>query len=256
MALKWRTRGQFYIAPRDDSGNPQAFKDAGCADIGTASIALKVDQGRHKESCSGQDLDDFVFDKGKEGTFSIGLSEYTPANLLMALNGTEVAVAVSPTVVAAETGPDAIEAGDYAQLGGATPHQNITGLVVTTQDSPPGTLVVTTDYTLDAVTGLVKFVTAQPAGVAFAYSHTDMKGVAMLNAGTLERWVKFTGKNYAQASKDELVDLYRVQFPPTSAFDLLPNDLGILTLAGTILADTNKPVGGSLGQFGFIHRGA
>lgn len=255
MALKWRTRGQFFIAPRDTEGNPQAFDDAGCADLGTASIGLTVEQGEHIESCSGQDLVDFTFDKAKKGSFAIGLTEFTPANLLMALNGTAAAAAGAPVVVAAEDGPLAMLAGQYAQLGGLDPHQNITGLVVTDIGSPGGVLTVTTDYTLDAVTGLVKFLVDTDGQVTFAYSHTDMKSIAMLTQGSLERWVKFTGKNVAQGGLDEIVDLYRVRFPPTTAFDLLPNDLGVLTLNGTIIADTNKPVGGALGQFGIIHRG-
>lgn len=253
--FKWRTRGQVLIAARDDDGNPGAFNDAGCADLGTANIALNENTGSHIESCTGQDLEDATWSKGKSGEFSLGLTDYTTPNLLMALNGTVAPAAGSATVVSNEDGPVNIEDGQYAQLGGATPHQNITGLVVTDIGSPGGVLVLDTDYTLDAVTGLVKFLTA--VGQAqFDYSHTDMAMISLLSAGTLERWVKFNGFNTQNGNKKELIDLYRVRFAPTNAFSLLPDDLGVLTLAGKILADTNKPVDGALGRFGSIHREA
>jgi hypothetical protein len=254
--LKWRTRGQFLIAERTAAGVPKGFNDAGCADLGTASVNLSIDQGSHVESCSGQDLEDFTYTKSKKGEFAIGLTEFTTANLLMALNGTKVDAAISPTVVSGEVGPTDLEAGQYVQLGGATPHQTITGLVVNDASvSPAVPLVLATDYELDAVTGLIKMLNDQDGPLTFDYSHTDLQMIAMLSAGTLERWVKFNGFNTAQNDRLEIVDLYRVNFPPTNAFALLPDDLGVLTLTGKILADSTKPNNGPLGRFGCIHSG-
>lgn len=248
---KFAPQGKILIALRT-AGVPGIFNETGCAD--DLSVSFSTDRFQHKETCTGQHGIDAEGITGNTGTIATTLTDFTVFNMLLALSGTLIAAATTPTSVSAEVLPTGITVGQYAALGGATPHQNITSLVLTdSTPSTPITLVLGTDYVVDVGAGTVQFLTipgTQPYKAA--YSHQNDAQIALLTAGQNEYYFRFNAINTQNSNKLSIVELYRVRFDPTSKFDLLPAELSTFPLSGSLLLDSTKPFGGQLGQYGRI----
>lgn len=247
--MKIQYRGRVYLGVRDTNGVSGPMKFVGCADA--LAIAMSNETFEHTSKCDSNDAVDFRGTKSQSAEVSLTLTELSKSNLMLALQGDATAQS-SPGTVTNENLPAGIEVGDVVMLGGATPHQNITALVLEDGGSPGGTLVADTDYTLDAEHGTVTFLT-EPDGVVVAdYGYTDMAYVSMFTAGSLEYWLRFDNVNKASADDPGVVDLYRVRLEPLSNLDLLSDELATLDLTGAVLIDDKKSSSGALGQFGRI----
>jgi hypothetical protein len=115
----------------------------------------------------------------------------------------------------------------------------------------PATLVLGTDYTLDAAERddhhpEHRHVRAAVQGELLAQ---DPQILAALTQGQLIRWMRFNGFNVPNASKAVNVDMFKAQFAPTSAFDLLPDDYGLMELKFTLLQDQSRPSNDARGQY-------
>jgi hypothetical protein len=264
MSTKFFPRGVVLLAQRDDSVSPAvplAFKSFGCADV--INLGMTVESFEHIEKCTGQDLVDFRGTKSKKAELQLTGSEWTLQNMLLGLNATRTAADSAPqTPVVGELSPDEMESGDFFLLGGATPHQNITALtIVDSTTGSPIALTVDVDYSFDAVFGWVKLL-KDPVAEGWTlplvcnYTYQDQESLAMLNAGTLERWMRFNVVDKANELRKSVVDLYRVQFDPTSALNLLPDELGQIDLRGNALYDDTRPSSDEFGSFGRMTRAA
>lgn len=122
------------------------------------------------------------------------------------------------------------------------------------QDSAtsPDTLVANTDYTLDAETGKVTFLTAggvQPYVVD--YSHQDPASVSLLTASQKEYALFFEGINTRDNNAKGSLEVYRVRFDPAQLLDFLSDDLQQMQLTGSMLADPSKETTDTeFGQYG------
>jgi hypothetical protein len=253
MSLKFSPQGVILAGNRDaTTGFPLAMKPTGCADDLTVAFAL--DTFEHIESCSGQRSVDFRGTKSKKATMNMTLTDYSSDNLIIALNGTLTAAAGAPVAVVAEVLPTGMLVGDYALLGGGSPNTVITLLSIVDSAGTPATLVAGTDYVLDATAGTVQILNLGAYVQPFkaSYSHQNQAQVTMLTTGQVEKWVRFNVVDTANANRKSVVDLYRVLFDPTTDFPLLADELAQLKLAGSVLIDDKKPLGGALGQFGRI----
>ena len=150
-------------------------------------------------------------------------------------------VAASPGVVAQEELPEGIEVGDYYFLGGKTRHRAITGLVIYDSDSPATTLTLNTDYTLDAASGRVEFLTVpttQPYTASYGY--TDPQYVSM-NTSAQRRWaLDYEFINKRNSNDAGSLELYQVIFDPADNLDFQSDDLQVMTLKFSALADTDR----------------
>jgi hypothetical protein len=247
--MKMQFRGKVYLGVRDNDGKPGPMKFVGCADA--LAIAMSVETFEHTSKCDSNDAIDFRGTKSQSAEVSLTLTELSKDNLKLALLGDSQA-ASSPGTVTGEALPSGIVTGDRVILGGATPHQTITGLVLTDTGSPGGTLVAGTDYTLDAEHGTVEFLTTPDGDVEADYGYTDLAYVSMFTAGAQEYWLRFDNVNKADADEPGVVDLYRVRLEPLANLDLLSDELAQLELSGAVLVDDKKSSAGALGQFGRI----
>lgn len=250
--LKWKPRGVVLFGTRDTTvspNKPKVFGGDNCAD--QISLALNTTTFDHTSKCGAVDALDYSAIKSLSADLTIDLTDYTPANLLLGLNAGSVVAEVSATAVTGEVLPAALVAGDTVALGGANPHFNLTAVVVHDSAGSPATLALTTDYTVDAPNGMIHIVNVgsyvQPFTVN--YSHQDPLILAALAAGQVERWVRFNGFNVANANKLVDVDMFRAQLAPTAAFDLLPDDIGTMSLKAKLLADLSRPVTDPRGQY-------
>lgn len=85
---------------------------------------------------------------------SLTLREWNAANLAWALSGTATELTAAGATVTDEavTIP---KPGEYIQLGGSTPRRNVSVVSVNNASTPATVYSATTDYEVDAVTGLI-----------------------------------------------------------------------------------------------------
>lgn len=243
-------RGNTYLATRDDveiTGPALLF----CQDA--LSIALTTDSFEHINKCGPVDVPDYRGTKSSSGEVTFSYATVEDKKFAVGVLGTVNAAEVAPVAVTGELAPAGLVAGDVYFLGGIENHRNITSLVVTDSATSPGTLVLTSDYTFDASTGMVTIV--DPSGftqpLSFAYSHQDPASVSMLSAGSPVYFLRFENINKANNNDPGSLELYKVRFDPAALIDFLSDELQILELKGSVLADSAKAVTDTeFGQFG------
>jgi len=79
-----------------------------------------------------------------------------------------------------------------------------------------------------------------PADTALAISYTKkaVDVVELLTTAGSEYIARFVGLNEAQSGTPVVVDLWRVKFGPTQAWDLIGDEFGAIELAGKLLKDS------------------
>ncbi|MBS0242255.1 MAG: hypothetical protein JSS20_08760, partial [Proteobacteria bacterium] len=147
---------------------------------------------------------------------------------------------------------DGAVAGDVFLLGGKTPRGHVSSVSLVTAGSPSTSLTVDEDYTLDATRGEVTFLTDQPDGVVADYSYVPKEKTSLLTAGQAEYQVTFDYINKANDNQPGRFVVYRVRFDPAKAIDMLSDELQVLELDGSVLADLDRDASDEeFGQFGF-----
>jgi hypothetical protein len=242
-------RGPIFLAPLDANGNPGMSFQL-CTD--TFAISLATTPFDHFNKCGPVDVVDFHGIKDQSGSLDISFAEESDKIFAMGVLGT-VTGAGSPGTVTAEALPLNIAVGDIYFLGGGHRHRAITALVITDDATP---LTLNTDYTLDAASGKVTFLTAGPGGSpndAFlaAYGYTDPASVSMFTSPAKEYFLNHEFINKANNNKPGSIELYRVRFDPANNLDFMSPELQIMDLKGSALANLNKLVTDlEMGQFG------
>jgi len=233
-------RGNLYLAEVVD-GVVGPYKIKICPD--SMNVELAVDRWEHINKCGPVDVPDASGDKASSGKVSFSFANVEDANYALAVLGTRVTGGAGS--ISDEQLPNNIEAGDIWFLGGSHRHRNITSLVI-------GALVLDTDYTLNAVTGMVRFLTDQTGspGPTADYTYDDPDFVSMLTAATKEYSAMYEFINKQQANKEGSIELYKLRLSPASNMDYQSDEAQIPALEGTVLADTSKELDDELGQFG------
>lgn len=245
-------QGKLYIATRQTSGQPGAFRYVGnCSQL---KIQLSVDKIQHHESVTGQRLLDFQMVKENKCDIDFTLDEFEQNNLAMALYGT--AVAATPGTATAETFYGTVAQGDYIRLK----NQNVSALVITDSTATPKTAVLGTDYAItNAEAGTINWL-SNPATGGFtqpfkaAYTYTGAENNLMFSQPVPERWLRFEGMNTADTVNHSqvLVEVYRILLDPMKQFDVINDDLAKFELSGSALYDPLAGVDPSLGFFGRV----
>jgi hypothetical protein len=241
-------RGKTYLAEVVDGVLQAPYKRSICPD--SFSIELSTDSFEHINKCSAVDTPDYRGMKASSGRVTFSFANVADLNFALAVLGTQVDADTG--TVADEAIPADIAIGDFWFLGGMERHRNVTSVVVNGDGSPLGPLLVAdTDYTLDAETGMLTFLTAQTNGASVSYSYSDPASVSMLTAAQKEWAIMFEYINKANSNDKGSIELYRVRFDPATNMDFLSDELQIPQLAGTVLADQLKSTTDTdFGQFG------
>ncbi|WP_347253455.1 hypothetical protein [Leminorella grimontii] len=237
-------QGKVYLALRNEQGQPLAWRWVG--DVDSLSVALSVENFDHKESYTGQRSAVRRINTGKDGTVNSTWYEYSPENLATLLYGEQVADASGS--VTGEALPLNIKAGDRYSLQ----HQQVSAVVI-------GSLVEGTDYTVDPEFGAIEFLTAQAGPTTVNYSHGSSINSTMFTQPVKELAMRYEGMNLAEDNAKIIVELYKIQFDPVAALNLINTDTslsGLETTAG-VLMDTQRPSDSALGRYGrIIHVGS
>ena len=239
-------RGRVRLAPRNTDGTPGKWFDPGCP--AALSLALTEETFEIIEKCSGFDGVAFRGVRSQGAELSLNLYEATKQNLMLALQATEVSGVTTGSATNEALGSGFL-AGDFARVGGADGHQNIT---VSSVDDTGGPLTEGTDYQVHEEAGMIEFLTAPSGAVTADYTYDDMPKLAMFKAGSKEYFVAFDARNKADNQVPTVLELFRVRFGPLGNLDLLPDEVSTMELTGSALTDDKRDTDDPLGQFGWI----
>lgn len=221
-------QGAVYLAERLPNGQAGAFRWVG--DVSELSVSLSVEEFTHKESYSGQRQEVKKIITGKSGEVSIKFHEMSKENLSLMLLGE--ASAIKAGKVEQEALPENIQVGDRIALV----HQNVSDVKI-------AELKENTDFVVDAVFGTIEFLKEQKSKkLTVAYSYGDVDVIALLTTNPKDLFLRFEGINLAETNEWSLVELYKINFNPTEALNLINNEnaLDALSAKAKVLADTTK----------------
>ena len=242
-------QGRVYIGARDTAGNPQGLAYVG--NVPELKVSLSVETLEHQESVSGQRLTDLQLIKTKKGEFACTLEELHPRPTCHS-RSTVRPPTRRPGTVTAEVLPNPVTVGMLYILE----KPNVSSVVITDSSGTPLTLPPA-QYSVIAKHGSLMFIDVTTGGpyvepflVDYAYDTASI--TAMFTQPLPERWVRFEGFNTADSNREVVIDLYRVAISPAKELSVITDELLKFELSGQVLADTLKPAGGDLGQFGRI----
>lgn len=224
----FRGRGYVYLAERFSDGTKGPNSITLCTD------SLNLDFGSteivHRNRCAPGDLVDRRDSKDQTASLTLTLADISDRNLALGVVAT-VTPAASGSVTNEQL-PDGILAGYVHFLGDG--NQNISALTI-------DGLVLNTDYTLDAVSGKVTFLTdvGSPAPMA-DYAFSNAARVKFFSSARKEYWLTYDFQNTADENAPGLYNFYKVSFDPSSNNDLQSEDYQTMTLNGSVLADTTR----------------
>lgn len=241
-------QGSLYIAERNEAtGRPLGFLAVG--NVPELTINIETTKIEHKESETGSRLVDLTLVTEKKGTFEFVLENLNLENLAMGLWGSKATVAGD--TVAAE-----VITASKNSVGMRYPLANpqVSAVTVNGSGGTP-TYTVTTDYTVDAKNGVISIVPGGAIATALAalvdpattldlevdYTYGGyIKVDAFTQAQAPTRWLRFEGINTVDGST-VIVDMFKAQFDPLTGYGLINEELGSVTMAGSVLADALQP---------------
>lgn len=241
-------QGLIYVADRDSAGNIGAFRHVG--NVPNLVISLETDVQDHKESMTGKRLTDYRLITEQRARVTMTLEKFTKKNLMLLMYGsdqsTTSATSVTNEVLAASSLTVAV--GDIF----FTKFPTVSSLVLKTNTT---TLVLNTDYSLDAATGKITILSigSMVAGTLnVAYSAAAYESVVLFKDPNKERAIRFEGLNTADAERKVTVELYRVLFDPAGNVALINDELAQFEIEGSVLVDSTRLGDTTLGGFGRV----
>lgn len=242
MNYYYSGQGSLFIAERDNVlGKPKALIPVG--NVPELTLNIEVTKTEHKESETGSRLTDVTLTKEKKGTFEFKLENLNLENMALGLWGESAVVASGSVLVGA---PEVVSLQKFvAGAKYALAHPKVSAVVVK-DATDTTTYVVGDDYTVDAANGAITIVAGgdlatatASAGVdvhvSYAYgTYTKLDAFTQSNAPV--RWLRFEGINTVDDTK-VIVDLFKAEFDPLTGYALINDEIGSVTIKGTLLAD-------------------
>lgn len=241
-------RGIMQWAELDSTGLPKSFRDIG--NVPELTITSSVETYEHYSSREGLKTRDLRIVLQQDLTMGFSVENINFNNLSAFVSG-EAKSYVNPAI-AGFTAKQICKDGDlvvnsyYMIHSGGLPAFGITSTnspVVITTESTPVTLVADTDYTLDAVSGMifikstVKTLAAVSAGKGFTVAltadaaATTVDTIEALSASELNVAIRFIGIN-AETGKKVIYDFHKVTLTPDGDFGLISDEAAKLPFTG------------------------
>lgn len=246
MNYYYSGQGSLYIAERDSTtGEPKGFIAVG--NVPELTLNIETTKFEHKESESGSRLIDLTIIQEKKGTFEFRLENLNLDNLTLGLWGTKASV-TGASVTEEEI---AIPLDTPGGMRFPLKHPKVSAVTVKGPAGTP-TYVLNDDYTVDATNGVIiltaggDIVTAADTAattIEVDYTYAGYTKVdAFMSAAAPERWLRFEGINTVDNSR-VIVDLFKAQFDPLTGYGLINEELGSVTMRGSLLADATRLTG-------------
>lgn len=231
-------QGSLYMAERDAAtGAPKGF--LGVGNVPELSIDIETTEFSHKESESGQRLEDLVITQEKSGTATFTMENVSQDNLAVALWGTTANVAGSSVV-----GEEHVA---YAGKKIALAFPDVSAVVVK-NEAGDTTYTVATDYTVDAKNGTITIVSGgtivDESNIQVDYTYAASKKLeAFTRAAAPERFLRFEGLNTVDESR-VIVNIFRARFNPLTGYALINEEIAQPEVVTQLLADPFKTAAG------------
>jgi hypothetical protein len=239
-------QGKLYEAVRDTAGLPAGFRWVGNAS--EVKYGLQTEEVVHKESYSGNRLEDGVLVKPSNATLSFILDTLSKGNVEM--GGYSSQVSNAGAAITGEVQASGLVVGDYF----FTKHGNISAVAVKDSTGSPVTLTLNTHYSIDDVIyGRLKLLSlsgiVQPLKLDYTYGQ-EILFPFFATAGS-ERYFRFEGVNTAVTPNKPLAaEFYRVKPKPFSEFQLISEEYGKYQIEARVLADLTRAADPNFLQFG------
>ncbi len=239
-------QGKFFTVQRDKNNAVDLKTKTWLGNVEEATLEIAVEKEDKKESFSGQRGIYGTIITEKTVTLNMTLDEWLPEVLALGLFSKQVDV--PSKTVTSEAFPSGLTKDDVVSLDGLF----VSEVILTDSDSK--VLVEGEDYIVSSTTAgeikLLKAIAAQP--VTASYKTADTTSLAFLSeVQAPERFLIFEGID-TQNNKSVYLELYRVQFEPTSSFGLINESFGTLPLVGTLLIDSERLDNSLLGGYARI----
>lgn len=242
-------QGKVWVGARTVGGNAAALLWLG--NHLSLNLAMTEDTIERNESFSGQRLPLRRATRAKQATLTLAGDEWNADNLAAWLQATKTIVAAGAAVTN-ENAPTGLEVGNLVVLNG----QNVSAFSLVDSTGSPKTLVNGVNYRLNAQSGsyeILDLTTGAPYVQPLRANYTPGQRtvIAPFNSGQVEQWLRFEGVNTDDNSY-VTADFYRCRFSPVQQLPLIGDEFATFEREGSVLVDTTKPSGGTLGQFGRI----
>lgn len=220
-------QGKVYIGLRNADGTRQPARWV--YDSSKLEWAQSVSEEEQDESWSGQRGLAATLKTKKGLQVNLTLGQLNTDNAARAMSG--VATDVAAGTVTAEPIGD-VKAGDVVALAyGAVSAEAL-------KDGASAALVAGTDYTINADTGVISFLTAKTGVVASSYSYGVHSIVTALSQNAPNVYVVFDGENTVDgASMKVRGEVYNVVFNPASTMSWINDNFGSMELQGKARVD-------------------
>ncbi len=219
--------------------------------IGNASVfrvAQNEDTVERKESYTGNRLPNRRMTRGRGGEITITFDEFSKENMAIALLGQNTLVAASAAVTNSAFPTGAI-VGDTLVM----PRKNVSAVTIKDSTGAPKTLVLGTNYTLDAFAGTITLLDLTAGGAYVQPFKADFTPGAVNVVGAFkllstEVYVRMDGINTDDGSR-VICDVFRTRLSPSRQMDLINDDFNDFEVAGSVLADLTRQSTDASGQF-------
>lgn len=235
-------QGTLYVGERDAFGKPQGLVSVG--NVPTLEISIDVTKFEHNESESGNRSIDLTLIQALNASFNAVLESLSSANLALGFFGE------SAVVTGAAVADEAVTI-DTKDVVYPLAHINLDDTVnPSVEDSGANAMTEDTDYSIDYKHGTITVLSggtvpaSLPDTIKVSYTYLDYLKMSAFTVTTVERYLRFHGINTVDEDT-VIVDIFRASINPAQNFGLINEDIGSLTLEGTILRDSLNASSGS-----------
>lgn len=248
-------QGSLYMGNRNaTTGRPEGLVAIG--NVPTLEISIEVEKFEHKESETGNRTVDLTIIQEQNATFNMVVESFSTRNLALAFFGTESEVSGAAVVGESATLYQPADASDTDPYKTPLAHINLNEAIpVVVTDSLAGGRTEGVDFEVDYKNGSIWPLAAWggpalPDVITIGYTHLGYPKMAAFTQTSVEKYLRFEGINTVN-NDGVIVDIFRAEFDPSQAWPLINDEVGQLTLNGTIIQDT---LNAGLGSDFFIER--
>jgi hypothetical protein len=234
-------QGSLYVGTRNPTtGRPEGLVAVG--NVPTLEISIEVEKFEHKESETGNRTVDLTIIQEQNATFNLVIESFSTRNLALAFFGTESEVTGAAVASEAQTLYQPADASDTDPYKTPLDHINLNEAIpAVLVDSLLAAMTEGVDYEVDYKNGSIWPLAAWsgaalPDVIDIGYTHLGYPQMSAFTQTTIERYLRFEGINTVNDDA-VVIDLFRAEFDPAQAFPLINDEVGQLTLNGTILQD-------------------
>ena len=235
---------QGYLRIGDILPNGSIGKLRWLGNVPEAQLQLNTEATDKTEDFSGQRLQIGRLGTGTTAAFNYTLDYWSAANLALAFNANESAIAAS--TVTGETFPTGLVAGDLVRLD----HPFASSLVITDSAGAPVT-VPPANYRIEGHSeSVVNIVTPgaflQPFRAAYAYAAAS--NLVLFSRIGRAVYLQFDGVN-TETDEPVLLEMWKVRHDPIKELALINKEYGNMPMTSAVLYDQTRALDPLLGGF-------